>query len=163
MAKLFAPSRRKFLTLTTAFVCAPAIVRASSLMPINSRLLIPTPQVSVTLTPQMIANEMARQMVLHGAIAAPTGAVWSGQKCVDLCIGNHEKTIPIDNFIDRYLRPAASALVSSGARVINQRAPILPVGVTNGAIGKYGDVSVRYLEHYNIFEDRLTQRFDVLH
>lgn len=64
---LFEPSRRRFLQTGLAFICAPAIVRASSLMPVRAwkPAWEPAPGAyflrdpRILLTPEMIIEGLA--------------------------------------------------------------------------------------------------------
>ncbi len=151
MSTILVPSRRGFLGLLAAAAVAPAIIRTPGLlMPIKPSLV---PARVTILTPAMIAKEFARQLWNNGSrsITDPVLKADLIQSHVDM----------IDAPTSENIRIAAS-IMSSRAKTI-ALAPMLPVGALAAAYETYEGVSVRYLADYNVREDMIVHRFDVLH
>lgn len=147
-------SRRNLLGLAAAFVVAPAIVRSESLMPIK---VFNRYGPNGLLTPQMIADEMAKQMVLCGAIF--DGSAIGGQSNIDQFRDNANETLSLEQYSSRLLRPMARIMINHVRQIGS--APEIPASGVRAAIGRYGDVSVRYMSMYDIGCDRYINRFGV--
>ncbi len=149
-------SRRGMLGIIGAGIGA-AIVRPGLIMPIKPGLILAP--VGLFITAQMIANEFARELYLAGArksvVAIPS------QSHVNMEIPTSERTLPLDQFTARHLRPMAVALA---VRAKSIGGPLeLPRGVHEGAIGTSGGFAVRYVQDYYIGTDSMISRFDVIH
>lgn len=143
-------SRRDFLRFGASLVVLAAV-------PVVGTAVAPV--ATVILSPQVIADEMARQLFLAGARGVE--GVHTEQSHVDLEIPNDAKTVPVEIFVERYLVPAARVLAQRAPRVCGT--PILPNGVEVAAIGESNGVKVRYLVARDILWDTYIHRFDVLH
>lgn len=144
-----------------AAACAPALIRTPGLlMPIRN---IETFGPSGLLTPKMIANEMARQLTLRGVgpISGTLAVDGATQSLVSFVDNPLDLAKSLEQYVEAYLRPAAAGL----ARVVGKtgQAPLEPSGVEDTAIGECCGVAVRYVRAYDINEDSMRSRFDVMH
>lgn len=147
-------SRRGILGMLSAGAAA-AIVRPGLIMPIKPQLVVSP--VGLYITADMIATAFAQELYKAGSRRVICGL--PKQSHVDLRITTHHRTLPLDQFVERYLRPAAVAL-STHCKGIG--GPLeLPKGVES-ALGFSGGFAVRYVEHYSLHDDKLITRFDVI-
>ena len=149
-------SRRGFFGLAAGtvavFALGPSSVVEAAAEPVSAAL-------PIIIGPQLIADEMARQLVKLGVCGgAPKTKM---QSCVDLDIPTHSLTMSVDEFVERHLEPAAHSLARCLGRTGNGL--VLPHGIDWGCFGRAGDVEVRFLRCYDINQDKYLYHFDVLH
>jgi hypothetical protein len=158
--------RRTLLQGLVWLAAAPAIVRASSLMPIKS---FETFGPGGILTIEQITKEMAR------LLAKRSIPPLYGSSDVDLLIGNNQshvslissqqnRTLSLEDFSRRILEPAAKCLNGHvGSRHIGSLPPEVPEGVIEGAAISRNGIGVRGVMDYCIEMDQVLLRLDVTH
>ena len=163
-------SRRGLFGGVGLLLAAPAIIRPGLLMRVSAIVLPPAPLIygdgfpSAMLTSTQIVREFAKLLrdktevrwpVVQGKLAQTH--VEFGSSCQDL-------TLPMKEYSDRYLAPAALALSRGIGGVCV--APIrmeTPADYDFAANWDARGLPVRMVHAYNIEEDRVRMRFDVLH
>lgn len=113
---LIQASRRGFLTGLGAVLCAPAIVRAASLMPVSSaKLVLPAPAFMAFGSPSLLAvcYPMTRLDVLHGHQGV--NPAWLFDRAVDSLMSSM--------FADQVLHPSAEEYRARAARDMLNLAP----------------------------------------
>lgn len=146
-------SRRKALA---GLFLAPAIIRTPGLlMPIKPSLVAP---LGLYITAAMIAQEFAQEMYRAGSRRAIMPHFT--QKHVDLLLSSSDRRLPMKEFVEKHLRPAAMAL-SAQARGVG--GPLdLPKGIDEGALAVAGGFGVRFVSFYDPETDSKICRFDVI-
>lgn len=148
-------SRRGMLGILGAGVGA-AIIRPGILMPIKPSLVLPAQ--GPYITAEMIATAFAQELYKYGARRAVI--IQPKQTYVNLSIPQADRTLPLEQFIERHIRPAACSMQAS---VRGVGSPLeLPKGVMEAAQGLAGGFGVRYVQDYDIRTDSLLSRFDIL-
>lgn len=151
MKDLIVPTRRGFLAGLGTLLAAPAIVRASSLMPVRDWKTYGS---GGRLSMEMITEEMSRllkQWAWHGSRpVTPTKQIM-----VDLQLNPADRLLSLEDFSRRILQPAAKCVGDVGVIVGAPRE--IPEGVEEGALRS----NVRGLEAYDICTDSIFTRFDV--
>ena len=162
-SSLLISSRRGFLFGLGALVAAPAIVKFENLMPIQ---VLETWGPNGLLTIQMITREFAKLMALQ-TVGSPLFAIRGAkQSHVDMNFSTFERTLSLQQFSDRILKPAANSLARYvGNDKISSASLELPQGVseaTNEVLPQAG-IAVRGLTDYHIGTNSLLTRFDITH
>lgn len=152
-------SRRNLLigSMAALFV-APAIVRAENIMKINPRLVR---RGNILLTPQQVADEFARMLHEHGLRVSSNQTEAVAQKVVTVTSRVSKNDLASPEFLKPILEPMARVLASEAGPSL--KAPPMPLGVNETAIGTYLGVQVRYVRDYDIRWDDFRARFDVFH
>lgn len=163
-----AMKRRGVFFGLAGLLAAPAVVRAQSLM-----LISPTDIYrGGLLTPQQITDEMAR--LVRRNLARRGVAGWAPeppyhlaravtQQHVDFCVPSMDLALSIQQFRERWLEPAAHGLVDAmpvNGRAVASAIP-MPPNVQATAISEAGGLGLRFMRHYDLFNDRVFTRFDV--
>lgn len=154
--ELLKPTRRGFLGGLAAVALAPAIIRPGLLMRINPVLAIAP--LGVYITAQMIATAMVQELYKCGSRRAIM--LTPKQSCVTLEIPAQSRTLSMDHFIAQHVRPAAMKLAASCPKI---GGPLeVPRGVHEAAVAVSGGFGVRYIQDYDIYNDRMLSRFDII-
>lgn len=156
-------NRRGFLGGLLAAIAAPAVITTPGLLMPVSTLALPTygPGGGL-LTPEMISAEFNRQMRSQVASGFTNS---SKQSFVEICFTSQELTLSLEEYSDRYLRPAAAQLKKTiGRGRLALGATLSPAnGVDFQGLHTVSGVSTRMVRTYDIWNDRYPMRLDVLH
>ena len=152
-------NRRGFLR---GLLAAPVVITTPGLlMPVVApRPLIWGP--NKILTHEMIGQETARLLArsCSGALIAP-----QNQASVDLQFSAQDLTLPLQEFSEKYCAPAAAVLQKAigPGRIALNVSPPLPKGIDLAATGNHKGTEVRFVSDYDIWNDIMRHRFDVLY
>lgn len=160
--------RRSFLTGLGALLAVPALVRATSLMPISAT---ETYALGGALTWAQITEEAGRQLRLALAFRndvsgfGPSVRGYGGgvrQQYVMLDFSPKNRDLPRQVMIERLLRPAMNALAHAipPNHRLSQSALEMPPNA-EVAVSERGGLGIRGIRQYMIRTDTLVARFDV--
>lgn len=160
MADQINSSRRGFLAGAGALLIAsPAIVRASSLMKVKQWQTFGP---GGFLTIDQITKAFAAELAFAGA-KPKAGVVQKFGQTQHQITSQFEhklRTLSLEEFTSRILRPQAQELVKAGTEFGTQALP-LPQGVHEVAGCTALGIAVRGVTDYNIYTDTFLTRFDV--
>lgn len=150
-------NRRNFLTLTSALICAPAIVRASSLMPVK---VYETFGPGGLLTPDILLAQMIKEYetAMKWEIGFPT----RGQLNINLHLTSVDKRLSLEEATQRFIKPAALELAGVTPGGSSYEDLTLPKGMMTAISQRGKFASMRMLEAYDIGRDEIITRFDIL-
>ena len=163
-------NRRGFLGGLLAVIAAPAVITTPGLLMPVSTLALPTYGPGGMLTPEMIAADFNRRLrselpVKFAPISKVSGMPLYKQSGVNFEMPVQHLTLSLEEFGERYLAPAVGAirLTVGNGRLAQGAQFVLMPNVDFQAIHDAGGVSSRILRNYNLWDDRVETRLDVLH
>ena len=158
-------NRRGFVTGFLAALAAPAVITTPGLLMPVSTLAFPTYGPGGVLTPEMIAGEFSR--ILQGTLTRTVipGTENHKQSAATFEVGAADFKLSLEQFRERYLTVAAARTVDTigdGALCIG-RIMQLPNGIDVAAQVERNGVFARAVYAYDIWDDAMKMRLDVLH